>query len=81
MKTLFKASIALGLVLSLSGAAAYPVENGVAPSHRTVHHVAKFAKATALVAPPLPAARSSLLRETDALSRNDEDCNSGCIDH
>jgi len=67
---------------TLSGAA-YPVENGgiVAPSHRTVHHMAKFAKATALVAPALPAARSSSLPETDGLSRNDEDCNYGCIDH
>ena len=81
MKTLFKASSALVIVLSLSGAA-YPLGTGmVAPSHRTVHHMANFAKATALVAPAFPAARSPSLPETDGLSRNDEDCNYGCIDH
>ncbi len=82
MKTLFKASIAVGIILSLS-AAAYPAESGgvVVHSHRTVHHMANFAKATALAAPALPSARSPSLPETDGLSRNDEDCNYGCIDH
>ena len=82
MKTLFKASIVVGIILSLS-AAAYPAESGgvVVHSHRTVHHITNFAKATALAAPALPSARSPSLPETDGLSRNDEDCNMGCIDH
>ncbi len=82
MKTVFKASIAIGIVLSLS-AAAYPAESRhvVVHSHQTVHHMANFAKATALAAPALPAARPPSLPETDGLSRNDEDCNYGCIDH
>jgi hypothetical protein len=46
--------------------------------HRTIQHRATFNNATAL-APSLPV--PSGWRETDGLSRNDDDCNYGCIDH
>jgi hypothetical protein len=73
-------------VMALGVAAAAPVMSdpldtaGVPTSgHLTIHHRATFAKATALAAPsPVP---SKPARETDGLSRNDDDCNYGCIDH
>ena len=79
--------IALILSIALGVAAAAPVMSdpldtaGVPTSgHRTIHHRATFAKATALAAPsPVPSTEGS--REIDGLSRNGDDCNYGCIDH
>lgn len=83
MKTHLKTSLALGLVLILNGgvfsAYAASAPDKIAPH---AHHLkGSFVKAKALapiVAPQAPAPR---LPETDGLSRNDEDCNYGCIDH
>jgi hypothetical protein len=54
-----------------------------APAHETrqkpAHHrVADFANARALVSPAAPVLQAP---ETDGLSRKDEECNFGCIDH
>jgi hypothetical protein len=54
-----------------------------APSHATgprpaQHRVADFAEATAYVSPATPIAQAP---ETDGLSRKDDECNFGCIDH
>jgi hypothetical protein len=81
MKMAFILSIALG-VAAATPVMSDPLETaGVLTSGRlTIHHRATFAKATALAAPsPDPSKRAS--RETDGLSRSDDDCNYGCIDH
>lgn len=82
MKRLSFVSIALCAILA-APVAAYPAlgAGAPAPGHRTVRHhkAADFAKASALAAPAAVAAPAS--RETDGLSRNDDDCNMGCIDH
>ena len=47
--------------------------------HKPAHHrVADFAAATAYVGRAAPVAQAP---ETDGLSRKDEECNFGCIDH
>jgi hypothetical protein len=48
---------------------------GYQPAH---HRVSDFAQARAYVAPTTPIAQAP---ETDGLSRKDEECNFGCIDH
>ena len=48
-------------------------------AHRAVHHEAVDPRASALA--PAPAAASARQPQTDGLSRNDDDCNYGCIDH
>lgn len=65
-------------------------DTGYRPAH---HRAADFAKARALVSPPvlIPEAvlppgpenrgRLTTVPETDGLGRNDEECNFGCIDH
>jgi hypothetical protein len=42
------------------------------------HRVADFSEARANVSPATPVAEAP---ETDGLSRKDEECNFGCIDH
>jgi hypothetical protein len=54
-----------------------------APAHDTgskppQHRLADFAEARAYVSPTTPVAQ---VPETDGLSRKDEECNFGCIDH
>ncbi len=50
-------------------------ETGHKPAQR---RVADFAETTAYVSPVTPIAQAP---ETDGLSRKDEECNFGCIDH
>lgn len=78
-----KAAI-LSIVLGLAATplAASPHEKAAERVHPTVHfREAKIAKATALAAPTAPAMASQVTVHTDALSREAEDCNMGCIDH
>lgn len=81
MNAFVKASTALGLLLAMSTFILPALgAHQVRPPER--HRVADFAKARALASPPinlLPT--TSHAPETDGLSRNDEDCNMGCIDH
>jgi hypothetical protein len=53
------------------------------PAHHAMHrHNGDFAKATALAGPQgAVVAPSAPLPVTDGLSRIDEDCKFGCIDH
>ena len=74
------APMALGFILAIPlfalptlGAPAH--ETGHKPAH---HPVADFAEARAYVSPTAPVAQTP---ETDGLSRKDEECNFGCIDH
>jgi hypothetical protein len=78
--------IALILSIALGVAAAAPVmsdplDTAGPPTsgHLRIHHRATFAKATALAAPSTDPSKGA--READGLSRNDDDCNHGCIDH
>ena len=80
MNASFKAPMALGLLLAIPlfalpahGAAAYDTRH-----QATQRRVADFAQATAYVSPIAPIAQG---RETDGLSRKDDECNLGCIDH
>jgi hypothetical protein len=75
-----KTATALGFILAVSlfvlpahGAPAH--DTGPKPAH---HRVADFANARALVSPAAPLLQAP---ETDGLSRKDEECNFGCIDH
>ena len=84
MNAFVKASTALGLLLAMSTFILPAL--GASSNHQmrppVRHRVADFAKARALASPlidPLPT--TSHAPETDGLSRNDEDCNMGCIDH
>jgi hypothetical protein len=54
-----------------------------APAHKAAekrahYEVADFAEAKALV---MPTALAAPARETDGLSRQDGECNFGCVDH
>ncbi len=80
MSVSFKAPITIGVILAIPlfavpalGAPAHVA--GPKPAH---HRVADFAEATAYVSPATPIAQGP---ETDGLSRKDEECNFGCIDH
>jgi hypothetical protein len=80
MSVSFKAPMALGFILAVPffvaparGASAH-VE-GSKPAH---HRLADFAQATAYVSPVTPIAQAP---ETDGLSRKDDECKFGCIDH
>ena len=81
MRTAFMLSIALGVATAAPVMSASLDTAGLTRSgHRTIHHRATFAKATALATPsPVPSKEGS--REIDGLSRNGDDCNYGCIDH
>jgi hypothetical protein len=65
---------------------AYAFEPGAAAAHeqtRGTHHPARvkiLPNATAL-APAWAMSSAGRVHETDGLSRNDDDCNYGCIDH
>lgn len=74
------APTALGFILAIPlfalpahGAPAHVA--GPKPGH---HRMADFAQATAYVSPTAPVAQAP---ETDGLSRKDEECNFGCVDH
>jgi hypothetical protein len=80
MSVSFKAPMAFGFILAIPlfvlpahGAPAYDTEHKPAQ-----HRIADFAQATAYVSPVTPAAQAV---ETDGLSRKDEECNFGCVDH
>jgi hypothetical protein len=80
MSASFKTPVAVALTLAAS-LLALPALS--APSHDTGHvvaqrRVADFAEATAYVSPATSIAQAS---ETDGLSRKDDECNFGCIDH
>jgi hypothetical protein len=70
----------LGLALA-SPVTADPFDQAIA--NWTSHHMATFAKATALAQrTPSATLRELGSRETDGLSRDDNDCaRYGCIDH
>ncbi len=80
MSVSFKAPMALGFILAIP---LFAVPALGAPTHlegsKPAHHrVADFAQATAYVSPVTPIAQAP---ETDGLSRKDDECNFGCIDH
>lgn len=80
MSASIKAPMALGFLLAIP-LFALPAHG--APAHDTghrpaQHRVADFAEARAYVSPVTPIAQAP---ETDGLSRKDEECNFGCIDH
>jgi hypothetical protein len=81
MRKAFMLSIALG-VAAAAPVMSDPLDTAGVPTsgHPTIHHKATLAKANALAAPSLVSSKPAL-RETDGLSRNDDDCNYGCIDH
>jgi hypothetical protein len=69
-------SFLLAIPLFALPALGAPAHVGVSkPAH---HRAADFAQATAYVSPVTPIARAP---ETDGLSRKDEECDVGCIDH
>ena len=80
MSASIKAPLAFGFLLAIPlfalpahGALAY------ATGHKPAQHrVADFAQATAYASPVKPAAQAP---ETDGLSREDKECNFGCVDH
>jgi hypothetical protein len=80
MNTSFKAPMAVGFLLALPlfvlPAHGAPADDA---GHKSAHHrVADFAEARAYVSPVTPVAQAP---ETDGLSRKDDECNMGCIDH
>jgi hypothetical protein len=80
MSVSFKAPMALGFLFAIPlfalpahGANAYDA------GHKSAQHrVADFAEATAYASPVKPAAQAP---ETDGLSRENKECNFGCVDH
>jgi hypothetical protein len=88
MRTLFKALVAIGIILVVP-VAAHPMDrpNSRALSYRPAHHKPNIAEATGLVPTPGNVRSSARIkvddvsRSVDGLSRNDDDCNKGCIDH
>ena len=85
MREAFVLSIALGFALATPVAAkSLDKVSPRASGSRAIHHKANFARATALAMPLFAVTMSSPpspRTETDGLSRNDEDCKYGCIDH
>ncbi len=80
MSVSFKAPKALGFVLAIP---LFAVPALGAPTHlegsKPAHHrVADFTQATAYVSLVTPTAQAP---ETDGLSRKDDECNFGCVDH
>ena len=77
------ASVLLGIGLATPVAAnAFDLSTMRSPANHTFHHKGTLARATALVAQtPSLTMWEPALRETDGLSRNDDDCKYGCIDH
>jgi hypothetical protein len=81
MNVLFKTPLAAAAFTLAASLLALPAVG--APTHETArkpahHHAAKFVEATAYASPATPIARAL---ETDGLSRKDDECNFGCIDH
>ena len=76
MRSAFILSIVLGLAQTVPSAA-----HTRTAAHTTFHHWSvTMAKATAL-APPVVAFPLPPSRDADGLSRDQDDCNMGCIDH
>jgi len=80
MNASLKVPMALGfiLVMPLFALPAHAASAHEAAEKRAHYEVADFAEAKALVIPTAPAAPAP---ETDGLSRKDEECNFGCVDH
>ena len=80
MRTFFKTTI-IGIALAVP-LATHPTDSAVAPgqNHRPTHHKAMTGETTVL-APSPGNVRSSTRIRVDGLSRNDDDCNMGCLDH
>ena len=83
MRRLFFAAITLGIMLAPAAATFAAADAAAsAPPRHVVHHRPDFARARAYAsATPILLAPLPRIPETDGLSRNDEDCNYGCIDH
>jgi hypothetical protein len=80
MNVSLKTAMAVGFILA---APLFAVPALGAPPRELEHkssryQTADFANAQAFVTPPMPILRAL---ETDGLSRNDEECNVGCLDH
>jgi hypothetical protein len=80
---MIRSAFVLGLIIALPAAGYAVGAKAPNPAHRTMHqHEQTLARATALAVPQgvvvAPLSRSP---EVDGLSRHDEDCNMGCIDH
>jgi hypothetical protein len=85
MTILSKTSLALAIALAASGPCDANAGGDPQPMSAARHSALDFKKAKAM-APPAPiflmeSVRADHRPETDGLSRNDEDCNFGCIDH
>jgi hypothetical protein len=83
MNTVLRLVFVLELIIALPATGYAVGAEAPNPAHRTMHqHQEDLVKATALATPHrrvvAPASRSP---EIDGLSRHDEDCNMGCIDH
>jgi hypothetical protein len=78
--------VALSLMVVLGSPVSALAGDGAGPFHKHAVPMHRFAyadlspNATAL-APAAALVRMVPAKDTDGLSRNDEDCNSGCIDH
>lgn len=84
MSAVLKASAALGLwfVASAWSLPAFAASSRRVASPPERHPAADSAHASALATPFVgPSSAPPRAPETDGLSRNDEDCNMGCIDH
>jgi len=84
MNAFRKAPTALALAVGMATliAPAFAASTDHPMRHPARHHAADFARARALASPAIdPLAPSPRAPETDGLSRNDDDCNMGCIDH
>ena len=76
----FRTFLAFGLLVA--SCAASGAESSAPVRHAVHHNRLDFAKARALAPSMAPVVRPEpVLPETDGLSRHDEDCNYGCIDH
>jgi hypothetical protein len=81
MTKLFALTVALGIVLAVP-IQAYPADGAPVQKHSAIHHMGRdMARATALVAPAPALSAPARKPRTDGLSRDDDDCNYGCIDH
>lgn len=81
MTKLFALMVALGTVLAVP-IDAFPADGAPVHKHLMLRHKGGgMARATALTAPAPAASAPQRIPRTDGLSRDDDDCNYGCIDH
>jgi hypothetical protein len=76
-------ALAFGFALTLPGSA-YAYVHSAHVSRHVQHHATQakisLKNMTALAA-PRTISPANIVKETDGLSRNADDCNDGCIDH